>query len=271
MGGRGASAANTTTGTISNQFGPTSAAVEAALAALLSPTASVNASTKLRGKPVTEELQKVAERRKRVGDPVAQADALEASASSYGYLNERETSFIGGRSAAELMALNHYTFHGDRVINGELRGIDYKFKGTDESKGYIKEMPTLKKAVEASVADRTMVVFRGIGHQELYGKVSSGDVKGAIYSDKGYSSTSASYARAKDFASGKASPVVGRFIVPKGFQGAAPIRPVSKYENEQEILIRSNTKWVAVGGKIRSDGTREVTFVLHKDTPLKVP
>lgn len=139
----------------------------------------------------------------------------------------------------ERVALRNYTHHGDKAINAYLRGDDtFEHKDTEETADYVASIPTIDAAMEKAVVPHDIVTYRGVKGNYLHGlKV------GKVLRDKGFASTSISEHVAESFTEGHLKSAIIKYEIPAGFKGAAPIRSMSKYQHEQEVLLRRGAQW----------------------------
>jgi hypothetical protein len=191
---------------------------------------------------------------------LARVDQLVAQDTATGYLEAHEGNFADSLLDPESIAISEYT-SSSTLFNAISRGqstSDYLPSDIAEAR---RHLPRIDDGIDGAVTDRDIVVFRGFRYDRMAQRVDEGPnaAIGMRYSDKAHLSTSTDYGTARDFAHGETG-VVGRFLIPKGYKGAAPVRRISTYQEENEILLKRNTKWVAIHSG--QDGNRRVvTFI----------
>lgn len=163
------------------------------------------------------------------------------SLNAEGYAETGAKEFHKGLSSKEVAIVSAYTSHGDKVINGHLRGLDYEHADSKESEQYRESIPELKRIVEKAVTPDEIVVYRGV-KGDFLAKLKPGQV----FSDRGFLSTSADPDIAHEFAEGGKKSAFIQYEVPKGFEGAAPVATMSHFRHEREILIKPEVRWEAV-------------------------
>jgi hypothetical protein len=173
------------------------------------------------------------------------AEAL--GAAPYGLRKDRPAAFDLTMSGA----VREYTGAEYAAINAHLRGthMPYGYEAED----VLPTIDGLDAAFAGSKLARDVVVWRGMTSAAMFGDRVDGDLTGLEWREEAFSSTSASEAKAKMFATG-AAPVVMRVLVPAG-TGAVE---ASGMGLEAELLLERGLRLRVVADNGVVDGKRRL-------------
>lgn len=174
-----------------------------------------------------------------------------------GTYNAHARSFADNLNASEKKAASEYTQHGDRDVNGFLRG-DAKFPPRDPkraTKEYAEKLDSLF-AKEAAVVPHDTIFFRGVD-DKLAGKLVA--LKpGQSFTDYGFGSTSTKKGIAESFAMQNAGDGAVLHISVRGGQKALPLEKITKFPGEAEMLLPRGTTFTVTKVVMKPGGNHEI-------------
>lgn len=170
------------------------------------------------------------------------------------HLDQLEKTWHEQLTTNQKKSLKDYTASGFIAINGALRGLSAATPATDN------RIKAIDHAIAKFKHPYKVTLWRGTKVKTFkYGLEKGKLYIGARYSDKGYLSTSL----IKDGIIGFGTNAIVKIQIQKGAP-TAPLYKISNYENEQEMLLKHDTKFVVTGIK-KTDDCTWITVNLLKE------
>lgn len=147
-------------------------------------------------------------------------------------------------SADQYLSLLEYTQSAYVNINAVLRGKSAEFEGDNE-----KHCKSLHEALNKSIIDRNIIVYRGMSRAALgpYASLNPKQLVGKVIKDKGFMSTTLlTNAIPND-------DIVLTIKVPNGTSGA-PVSIISSHKSETEVLLNKGQQMVIT--HVSDDGSK---------------